>query len=137
MSTVDILLKQQTQELERFADLLDQEYDALKQRQHEQLLSLAQIKAATLQRLSKCDEQLKVLKNEFTTQHKLTIESLREQVTHLKKHNERNGKLLALSAASQNRLRSLMVPADRRASTTYTKDGHKQHSGKGNCHFAV
>lgn len=131
------LLDQQQNELDKLAVLLEAEYEALKSRDHTQLLGLAQQKAESLQKLSDTDAQISNLKQQLTPQAHQRIDELKRQLGSIKQANERNGKLLALSAASQGRLRGMLIPPERRAGTTYTKQGQKHHAGQGNCHFSV
>ena len=131
------LLNQQEQELVRLTDILEAEYEALKQRQHNELLSIAQQKSQSLQLLEKNDKSLRELRATFSSEEVEKIESLKAHNDELKAKNERNGKLLALLSASHSRLTNLMMPAERRAGATYTKQGQKHHAGRGNCHFAV
>lgn len=137
MNNIDLLLNQQLQELDNLAQLLDDEYSALQQRQHEKLSDITQQKAIALQRLSSNDGKLAKVAAQLTEENKQHISSLKQQVEKLEHQNLKNGKLLALMSASHNRLRNIMLPPERRAGTTYTKLGQKQHAGKGNCHYAV
>lgn len=137
MNEIDALLERQGHELARLAQILDSEFDVLKQRQHDALLAIAQQKAASLQCLSNNDAQLSKLVDHLSDEHKEFIAQLKQQLNTLKAQNKKNGKLLALTAASHHRLRSLMLPAEKVAGTTYTKQGQKHHAGHGSCHFAV
>jgi len=137
MSAVEALLDQQEHELEQLAQLLSEEYDALQQRQHDALLTIAQQKSASLQRLSAHDAQLTTLSAELSEEHKLRIAELKKRVPPLDEQNEKNGKLLALTSASHHRLRNLILPPEKVAGTTYTKLGQKHHGAHGTRHFAV
>lgn len=135
MTELTELLQHQDSLLDNLLTLLEEEFTLLKQRQALSLPDLASKKQQLLEQLQHNDqtigqhpdqEQLRGLLAEQKTQ-------LVEKLRHCQERNEVNGKLLAMSLASNRRLAGVLNQIRDRNSMTYDNKGSAHAVGKG--HF--
>ena len=112
--------------------LLEQENQALIARDIEKILALATDKQQLLQHLSDADQQIQQLiapSTELPPQFNDLKESILKNIAQSQQQNEINGKAIALSIGSIERLQHAMIKKRAGNSMTYNEKGKTRGSG--------
>lgn len=126
-------LNEQDVLLEHVAKVLSREYQAIKNRQIDELEAIAEEKSSLMLQLQANDQRLKLhpetarLKTDYLDR----VMAVKDKLARCKMMNETNGKLIALSMAANRRLSSvLMVARDRMSrNMTYNDKGNTVATG--------
>ena len=126
LSNLEQLLNKQTLSLERLLFLIDQEKQALIQRDADKLLSLATEKTTMLDAIKEIDTQLAKHPNkaDFSTEPLASlVNDAKSLMNDCQTRNQENGKLIELCSASINRLAQALQMSRNSNSLTYDGKG--------------
>ncbi|MDP5292300.1 flagellar export chaperone FlgN [Oceanimonas sp. CHS3-5] len=131
--SLDTLLQQQQEQLERLLDLTEQELALIVQRKALELPPLTEQKQQLLLDIQATDNQLCAHPNvaELTTTYQPRVDALRTLMAQCQERNQVAEQVLEQSLAGTRQLANILSRLHERQSMTYDQKGHTKGINKG------